>query len=369
MAKGSIVKRGKTYSVVLMAYTPDGEYKQKWISGFTTKKEAESYLREHKNKSYDNEVLIKHIKLSKYLDDWIKNYCERKGLANNTIRGYKVNIYNHIIPSIGNYYIDDINANVLDKLFDDLDLKGLSGTSQLYVYRVLHKAFETGVKRRELMYNYCDMIEPPKKCNPKLESLESNEMQTYYDFLCDYDIKFSLPIILALFLGLRRGEVLGLRWPDVDFDKKTMFIQRTATPSKKGGYVIDSCKTEKSVRMLLVPDVVIDKLLEWDSIQSEFNIINPDGYIFMQDNNKLLCSSTLQKRFKSTLKECDLCDMRFHDLRHSFASYLVSSSVPINTVSQMLGHSKISTTLDIYTHTDTMSQAIALNELKKIAKY
>ena len=86
----------------------------------------------------------------------------------------------------------------------------------------------------------------------------------------------------------------------------------------------------------------------------------------MQNNNKILCASTLNSHFKKSLKECGLDDIRFHDLRHSFATYLVTNGVPINIVSQILGHSKISTTFDIYTHTDFEMQKVAFDCINNV---
>lgn len=362
---GSIVKRGKSYSVVVYAYNTSGERKQQWISGFRTKKEAERYLKDYNNKLRREDVFVNHVKLSKYLTNWLETYAVRKGLADNTINGYRVNIYNHIVTSIGDYYLDEINASVLDKLFEDLTEKGLGGTSQLYVYRVLHKAFETGVKRRELPFNPCDMIEPPRKTKNEMECITGDDMTLYVEYLKSYDVKIALPILLALVLGLRRGEILGLMWSDIDFENRVVHIQRTATP-QKNGFVFSDCKTDKSNRVLMLPDIIYDKLLEWKNVQMSFN---SGGYVFTQSTGKILSATTLNKHFKKTLRDCGLDEMRFHDLRHSCATYLVSASVPINTVSQILGHSKISTTLDCYTHTNFKSQETAMEKLNLLADY
>ena len=359
MLKGTIIKRGKKYCIVTYAFTPEGEKKQKWISGFSTKKEAEKYLRDYNKKLQNDDVFVSHILLADFLKNWLVYYCERKCLADNTIRGYRVNIFNHIVPYIGNVYLDELNAKVFDYLFDCLTEKGLSGTSQLYVYRVLHKAFQTGVKRREIPFNYCDMVEPPKANKTDLKCITGNNIKVYYDYLCNIDIRFSLPILFGLFLGLRRGEVLGLKWCDFDFDNNTVFIQRTATPSKSG-FELSDCKTEKSKRVLLVPEGILDKLKEWQQVQNSYHIENIDDFVFMQSNGKILSATTLNKHYKKSLVDCGFPDMRFHDLRHSCASFLVSNSIPINTVSQILGHSKISTTLDIYTHTDFNTQKKAI---------
>ncbi len=362
---GSIVKRGKTYSVVVYSYDLEGVKKQRWISGFHSKKEAQAYLRQKNTRLKASNVFFKRVTLSDYLSHWLENYSLQKGLAENTIRGYRVNIFNHIIPSIGDYYLEDISADVLDKLFDELRVKGLSGTSQRYVFRVLHKAFETGVKRREIPYNFCDMIETPKLSTETNKWLSDDELLSFSHYLISGDVSVTLPSLFALLLGLRRGEVIGLRWSDIDFENCYVDIRRTATPYR-GGFIFSPCKTDKSQRQILLPDILINKLMEWRCIQENFVISDCEDFVFMQQNGKLLSATTLNKKFKKLLSACNLPDVRFHDLRHSFASYLVSNNVPITIVSQMLGHSKTSTTADIYLHADIKLQQRAVDVLNDI---
>lgn len=198
-----------------------------------------------------------------------------------------------------------------------------------------------------------------------MECITGDNMAMYIEYLKNYEVRLALPILLALLLGLRRGEVLGLKWSDIDFENRIVHIQRTATPAK-GGFKFSDCKTDKSNRILMLPNLVLNKLLEWKDEQSMLSIINLDGYVFMQSTGKILSTTTLTKHFKKTLADCNLAEMRFHDLRHTCASYLVSSSVPINTVSQILGHSKISTTLDVYTHVDFESQKTAIEKINAL---
>ena len=289
-------------------------------------------------------------------------------MSPNTLNGYSVNI-RHIKSIIGDYYLEDITADLLDELFYKLSEKGLSGTSQLYIYRVLHSAFEMGVKRREIYFNYCDMIEPPKKDKFQPTIILNDNLFKFFDYLNSYNIKYSLPIILAVSLGLRRGEVLGLKWSDIDLKNKVLHIQRTATPHKNG-YIFTDCKTDKSNRFLQLSDYLIIKLLEWQNIQNTFSLEKTIDFVFTQENGKIYSATTLNKKYKEILKKCDLdTNIRFHDLRHTFASYLISENVAVPIVSQMLGHSKVSTTLDIYTHSDIKQQKIAIDKFEKIVDF
>lgn len=344
-------------------YSPDGSKKQIY-KYFHTKAEAVQAQKDYTEKQTSLEVAVSHIKLSKYLADWLNFYCDRKGLADNTIRGYRTNILNHINPSIGDLYLNEIDARAIDRLFDDLGEKGLNTTSQLYVYHTLHKAFETAVKRRELPYNYCDLIEPPRKAKYESNCLHGSDLSNYFNHLESMELKKSFPILLSLTLGLRRGEVLGLKWSDFTYDVESgmmvLHVQRTLTPHK-GGPVLSDCKTEKSNRFLILPSLVLSCFNDWRSYQENNGCYADDGFLFQKADGSFLSATTLNKWLKKSLADCGLADMRFHDLRHSFASYLVEQKVPINTVSQMLGHSKVSTTVDIYTHADFRVQAVAVS--------
>lgn len=347
---------------VYTGFAPDG-HKKPITKYFHTKAEAVKAQKDYTAKQYHHEINVAHIKLSRYLEEWLEFYCNRKGLADNTIRGYRVNINNHIIPSIGGYCLDDIDARTLDKLFSDLEEKGLSSTSQLYIYHTLHTAFESAVKRRDIPYNYCDMIEPPKKAKFESYCLHGGDLSKYLNYLDSMDLVKSFPIILSLTLGLRRGEVLGLKWSDFQYDVPSgsmiLHVQRTLTPHK-GGPVFSDCKSDNSNRVLIVPAFTLSKFNDWRAFQESMSNYNPDGYLFRRSDGSFLSATTLSKWLSKSLSDCGLPAMRFHDLRHSFASYLVEQKVPINTVSQMLGHSKVSTTADIYLHADFRIQADAI---------
>ncbi len=116
----------------------------------------------------------------------------------------------------------------------------------------------------------------------------------------------------------------------------------------------------------MLPTFLKDKFLELQKIQDTFTKENIDNLVFFQSSGKLYSCTTLNKHYKRILTECGLQDIRFHDLRHSFATYLISSGVTIDVVSQMLGHSKVSTTLDVYTHTDVKRQNSAIEKLNNI---
>lgn len=368
---GSVIKRDKSY----MAYYYTGEkingkYVRKSKSGFKTKKEAQRFLRsviediEAGLKVQGSEVLMKN-----FLSEWLDMYSSISGLAENTYRGYRTNINNHIIPVIGDIKLNSLKPEDIDRLLFTMTEKGLSVTSQRYVISVIRKSLNWAVKRRILRFNVIDYVDIPKPEKFKSTVLNEEQLQVLLNYCRCRPLL--TPISLILLTGLRRGEALGLKWSDFDFENKILHVQRTATPAK-GGYHFSDCKTEDSNRFISFPDILIDILNVWKEYQSDFNLLidnfNPDGYVFCNYTGNIISCSAILRYFKKALQECNLPDIRIHDLRHSYATLLLSKNISPKVASGMLGHSDTRTTLDIYSHLLTNMQKPVINALNDTFK-
>lgn len=369
--RGSVIKRGNTY----MAYYYTGEkingdYVRKTKSGFKTKKEAQKFLRlviddiESGINIQGADVLLK-----RFLTDWLDEYSKIACLAENTYRGYHTNIVNHVIPVIGDIKLNSLKPEHIDKLLLILTYKGLSATTQRYVIAVLKKALNWAVKRRIISYNVIDYVDIPKSEKYIPTFLDEQQLQTLLNYC--FDNPLLTPICLCILLGLRRGESLGLKWSDFDFNNKTVHIQRTASPAK-GGYHFSPCKTEKSNRFLSLPDIAVSVLENWKMYQSKFYLtidnFNPDDYVFYNYTCKILSCSVIRRYYKKALQDCNLPDIRIHDLRHSYATLLLKKNIAPKVASNMLGHSDTRTTLDIYTHVLTNMQEPVTNAINDTFK-
>lgn len=199
--------------------------------------------------------------------------------------------------------------------------------------------------------------------------MDEQQLQTLLNYC--FDNPLLTPICLCILLGLRRGESLGLKWSDFDFNNKTVHIQRTASPSK-GGYHFSPCKTEKSNRFLSLPDIAVSVLENWKMYQSKFYLtidnFNPDDYVFYNYTCKILSCSAIRRYYKKALQDCNLPDIRIHDLRHSYATLLLKKNIAPKVASNMLGHSDTRTTLDIYTHVLTNMQEPVTNAINDTFK-
>lgn len=361
---GSIYKKsGKnTYTVSWLTNEyVNGQRRRKTKSGFTSKSSAEKFLRkmlDEVDEGFQREN--SNIALSKYLINWLNTYSCSTGMAENTINGYRVNIENHILPCIGHIKLDCLSPDDIDLLIVNMSNKGLSRTSQRYVLATLRKALNTAVKRRIISFNPISCVDLPKPSKFHSNVLNTEQLQVLFS-ACLEDFEY-LPILLIITFGLRRGEALGLKWSDIDFKYKTIFIQRTATPAK-GGYKFSPCKSQESIRKLILPDFLVSYLLTWKEKQKP---CSDDEFIFTNSNGKLIPAMRINRNLSRLLAKYELPIIRVHDLRHSWATMMLSKEIHPKIVSSMLGYSDISITMNLYSHMLTDMQKPAVNVLNTV---
>ena len=264
-----------------------------------------------------------------------------------TLRGYRVNLYNHFLPIVIRVEQIEIDVGFLDFVTDELYLKGLSNRSILYVHATVRKMLNYAIRRGYLDQNPYDRFDLPRAHKYHHRILFQDEMQRMLDAVQGTDLE--VPVTMALCYGLRRGECLGII-PVFDLDVKhcTLHIQRTRSIENKKT-VITPCKTDQSDRFILLRLQHV-QMLERAAARPE-----SDG---------LACTLTpmqLEHRFKQLLHKHDFPQIRFHDLRHSYATLMLAKGVNPKIVSSVLGHSGVDVTLDIYSHPDVSMQKHCLD--------
>ena len=256
---------------------------------------------------------------------------------------------NHFLPAIEGIWteVDDIDVELLDVLTDALAGKGLSSRTIVYVHATVRKMMNYALKRGYIDQNPYDQFDMPRVYRYHYRVLPEDEMQRMLYCVSGTDLE--IPVTLALCYGLRRGEILGiLPVFDVDLKRNTLHIQRTRTVERKKQVVTD-CKTESGNRFILVSDLHLRRFLK----------LGGDSF---------LCELTpmqLEYRFKRFLQKYDFPQIRFHDLRHSYATLMMAKGVNPKIVSTILGHSGVDVTLDIYSHPDVSMQRICLDLMPK----
>jgi len=366
MAKNIIKRKNGTYSCVVYLKDPlTGKTRPKWKGGFHSEKEAEKehvrWLQEINESRYS---LDSEMKLSAYLALWLDT--KKKVLKPGTYQGYVTNINNHILPNIGSKRLNEITPIMLETLYTRLskiripssrpEPKYLSASSIRYVHATLRAAFNDAVKKRLLPYNPCNSVTLAPRNKFEARILTKEEMWALIT-ACD-DSAVGLEILLMLMLGLRRGEALGLRFGDIDFTNRTAHIQQQYTTcgndaAGKQLWGIRSLKTKESDRIVGIPIFVMDRIASRKKIVDEQKAQGAADY---HDLDLICCNcdgtprniNSVEHGFKMLLKKLELPDMRLHDLRHTYATQLLELNVDLKTISQMLGHTSIKTTADIY---------------------
>lgn len=338
MAHGSVRKRGKSWTYIIpIGFYENGQVKYKWVGGFKTKAEAEREKSIALAEVYTgNYIEQSKLTLAQYLKEWFEGYSVN--LAPSTARGYRVNIQKHINPLLGFIRLSDLNPILIQRAYNQKIKEGLSPTTVIYMHRVLHKALKQAVKLRMIRFNPAEDMELPKKKQYKSQVLNEEQVKKMLNTAKETNAYIS--ILLAVGLGLRRGEVLGLMWEDIDFDRKVVSINRSVVYEDRQLRIGD-LKTRSSRRSILISDGIAKALKEHRQKESGFVVSNED---------QPLSPATLDKQYKAVLKKAGLPNIRFHDLRHTNATLMLKAGIHAKVASQRLGHSTIGITMDLYSH-------------------
>lgn len=311
---------------------------------------------------YDN------ISLKVFLNMFFDEYCLVR-LSRNTCNGYRVNIDKYIIPYLGDFKIIDLEPSDVMSMYAKMLDFGLSGTTTLYVHNTLSRAFSRGYKLRYISDNVMNYVERPLKSHYRPTVLTMEEVDKLIKAAQNSDVY--LPVMLGLMLGLRRGEVLGLKWSDIDFEYKVINICRSGT-FYCDEFVLSETKTENSNRSLMLSDTLTEilKLEYCNYLTKKFSFpkayYNEYSLVVTSSNGSPLKAGFLSTHFKSMLFSSKLPNIRFHDLRHTNATLMLRNHIPAKIVSSMLGHANISVTLDIYSHVLTDMQTPAVDVIEKL---
>ena len=315
--------------------------------------------------------------LNDFSKQWLKTYG-KNNLSPTTYQGYEEKLRLHILPYLGSKRIDKIKPLDIDNLYNLLlekltnrkdefgNFKTLSPTSVHRVHEILSKIFNDAIRWDLIPYNPCTKVVQPKYRRTKMSCYdEETSTRLINTLLQKAPTKYKCFVILAIFTGFRRGEIVGLHWDDIDFKNKTITVNKSAYYLSGNGTKEKSPKSETSNRTIAVPSICFDLLKQWRAEQAQMRLALGSKWIgaknvFTTDNGKIINPSTGPKWFASFLEKNNFPHIRFHDLRHTFATLLVGNNVDIKTVSSTLGHAQASTTMNYYVHSlESASKASA----------
>lgn len=340
-----------TYCLTLSQRDPNtGMPKQKCLESFSRKKDAEQRLIEEKAKTYTNDFIIPvDITTYIYLNEWLEN--RRDTISVTTYARYLDIINRDIKNTIGMLCIQKVSPLHIDRLYRNLR-KRLSNKTILQYHRMLHKAFNDAYKKQIISKNPFDLIDAPKPDKYKAKILTQEEAISV--ITAARDERIEVPLHLGLGLGLRASEILGLTWDKVNFNKKTITIDQALVIDKSTRTLhFKKPKSETSIRVLTVPDAIfsiLDKQKKKQKLLQLSGVINEFNLVFTRLDGRPMSSDGLSSIYRDFLEKYNLPKVRFHDLRHTNASFMLKAGISPKVASNRLGHSSIGITMDLYTH-------------------
>ena len=296
--------------------------------------------------------------VEQYLWHWLVHMAKDR-LRPRTYERYEQYVRLHLIPVLGKVKLQALSPQHI-QIWKAKKLKeGLSPTTVKTMHMVLYKALSDAIKLELVTRNVCEMVSPPRQTHKELTVLTDEQARRFLEAVVGQPDEALFMVAIAT--GMRRGELLGLKWQDINFEERILRVRRTLNRvptvlGKGAGMLVESePKTKQSRRSIVLPAFALEALQRQKQLQTEWKHYAEDAweeheYVFTTPLGRYIHPNTLYRRFKVLLKQAGLPDLRFHDLRHSVASSLLSHGVHPKVVQEILGHSQISITLDIYSH-------------------
>ena len=371
MVAGHLTLKNGRYYAVLNYRNAGGQRKTKWISlglpekGSKRKAEAElARLRAEFEPPKEVGDLSSDMLFADYLLEWLEIAKGRLAVA--TYSSYAAMIKKPVGPYFRqrNLTLRELEARHLQMFYSEM-LRKVKPNTVIHYHAIIHSALKYAMKTDMVPQNVAMKVDRPRKNSFQPTFLDAEQMQKLFEIV--KGTRLELPVLVAAFYGLRRGEVLGLKWDAIDFNRGTLTIKRTVTEATIDGTMKiieqDSAKTKSSLRTLPLVWSFRDyfqKVKEAQELNKKVcgNCYNYDydGYVFVNELEERMRPDYLTEYFPKYIAKHGVPKMRFHDLRHSCASLLLANGVPLKQIQEWLGHSDFSTTANIYAHLDYRSK-------------
>ena len=362
--RGHIIKRYKgSYTIVLnMGVDPaTGKRKQQWVSVKGNKREAEKRLAELLHQ-IDTGTFMKPGKtnLAEYLEQWLKDYVW-PNLAPRTAEGYESIVRRHLIPQLGNIILTQLKPSHLQSFYSESLSKGrcdgrgmtLSPQTVRHHHTALHKALETAVEWGLLSRNVADAVKPPHVEHSDMQVWGENDVTQFLE--AARSTPYYALFYTALFTGMRRSELLALRWRDIDFILGQIYVSRSLHQLKDRSFVFRSPKTAKGRRTVALPPSAVLVLNEHQNEQKLERVLlgmslTDDALVFSGIEGNPSRPNSITRAWTSLVSHAGLKAIRLHDARHTHASLMLKQGIHPKIVQERLGHATIAVTLDTYSH-------------------
>lgn len=350
-------KRGRVISYrlgVSLGRDPDtGKYDYAWETFRGTREEAEKRLADMVQRHQDGgSIKPNKISTTDYLERWLSDYA-RANLSPRSFERYQGIIRRHFTPAFGKIPLAKLKPEHLQKHYADIQAAGLSTQTVRYHHAVIRGALRTAVEWRLVPFNVAAGMRLPKKKHHDFEVWDTSEVGRFLEAAKDspyYTLFFT-----NLYTGVRRSELLGLWWGDVDLIFSQISVSRGLHQLKGGAYVLTEPKSQKSRRSIALSPAVVAVLRHQREVREaqakELGVALTDrDYVFAHADNNPWRPNSVTRAWQSLCLRAGLKPIRLHDARHTHASLMLKAGVHPKVVQERLGHSSIEMTLDIYSH-------------------
>ena len=300
-----------------------------------------------------------------YLEYWLEE-VHKPSILSTTYRGYRIFLNKHILPALGHVQLQRLTSQQVQAFYTKKLKEGLAAKTVRNMHGLLHKALDNAVRWGLVPRNVSDAVSLPRQTRHEIQPLNRVQAQRLLEAAKGHALQGLLT--LAVTTGMREGELLALRWQDIDFDTQSLQNRRSMSFIPGKGYVELEPKTEKGRRKIMLPSFVCEALKQHRLRQLERRLKvgtrwQERDLVFCNIYGGFLDPAHLRQRFDRLLRDAGLPDVRFHDLRHSAATILLSMGVHPKVVQELLGHSQIDVTMDTYSHVLPSMQQEAMEKL------
>lgn len=303
------------------------------------------------------------VTVSEWMDTWLQEY-KKNSLRPNTYALYVWHTGHFIKPSIGNIPLQKLRPEHLQRLYNSLVEKKMSSRVVHQVHQLINAALKQAIKNRLIQNNPADATTKPPLKYKEIRVLTAEEQDKFLKALMQHPM--GAAFITMLGTGLRRGEVLGLHWQDVNLDKKFLHVRRGIVAVKGQGIIAEEPKTKKGNRIVPLPKMIVEALKRHRDRLKKDGMHREDGPVFPSSAGTYIWPRNFNRAFEAIRKELKINDISPHALRHTFATRLLELGEDMKVIQELLGHSKIGTTADIYTHVVEKLKRTAVDRLDNV---
>jgi integrase len=364
--EGSIFYREDRHQWVAQITLENGKTRQRYRK---TRAEAAKALQEMLHDQQQGTLVTeKDQTVKQYLEHWIE-HVHKKTIRQSSYTVYRGLINNHIIPELGHLKLQRLTIQQVEAFYTRKQDGGLSARTIRQMHGILHRSLAHAVRTNLVNRNVCDTVTLPRLKRHEIQALTVEQSQKFLAAAQGH--RLEALFTTAIVTGMREGELLALRWSDINFEHTYLQVCRTVRHITGQGFKENEPKTATSRRKVVLSPFLVEVLKTHRVRQLEARLQRGSAWeehdlVFCNTYGRYIDNPSLLYTFRNLLREASLPSMRFHDLRHSAASLLLAMGVHAKVVQELLGHSTIVTTLNIYSHVLPSLQQDALDKLSHL---